>query len=415
MIHVTIQQLSSYVDEQLAGDSADLVRQHLSACLECERKLSALARMDEALARALTDHPGDDLYQRLEREIASALAAEGNARAEEVVAVTPERAAPSTPARSRSVPTGIAAAGPARTHAAVASPGSSPKPQRSEPAPSAPQRPPKKESSAGLWITVFSLALIAGSAGVVVSHSGSVQGWLDGLVSNPNFTTRTPGASIPQPAVDTEPPATADAAAGTQDAAFATDMLATSQPEASRAPGTAPAPPRSLAPSEKETIDTNDDVDWDAEGLDGEETSPESMRADEAMSYPGAPASSSSASGRGSGGSKRDDPYANLRPETQATLREAERVHEQTLFHPTAEQFDIAARRWEEALEGLTGPEQVTVRGRLADARFRAWEAGPTDGRADAAMAAIRSYLLFAPPGISREEAKARLARISPR
>jgi hypothetical protein len=139
------------------------------------------------------------------------------------------------------------------------------------------------------------------------------------------------------------------------------------------------------------------------------------MRADEVMASMGASPGASPGSGRTQGGSRRDDPFANLRPETQASVREAERFHQEILFHPTAEQFEMAALRWERALEGMSGPEQVTVRGRLADARYRAWEAGPTPERADAAITAIRSYLLFAPPGIAREEAKARLERLTPR
>jgi hypothetical protein len=145
------------------------------------------------------------------------------------------------------------------------------------------------------------------------------------------------------------------------------------------------------------------------------------MRADEVMAgldggRAGSGRAGTSRSGSGTaGGPRPSDPYANMRPETRAAVRDAERVHQQTLFHPTAEQFDTAAARWERVLDGMSGPEQVTVRGRLADARYRAWEASPTPQRTDAAITAIRSYLLFAPPGLAREEAKQRLERISPR
>ena len=91
MIHVTVQQLSSYLDDQLVGGSADIVRQHLTACPECDAKLGALSRMDAALTRALSHDPGEDVYRRLEREIASALGPDAGAKAAEILASAPTR------------------------------------------------------------------------------------------------------------------------------------------------------------------------------------------------------------------------------------------------------------------------------------------------------------------------------------
>src|SRR5687767_12566796 len=90
MIHVTIQQLSSYLDEQLNDGSADLVRQHLAECADCEGKLGTLSRMDAAITRALSHEPGDDLFRRLEREIASKLGTD--AKAEQILEVAPVKA-----------------------------------------------------------------------------------------------------------------------------------------------------------------------------------------------------------------------------------------------------------------------------------------------------------------------------------
>jgi hypothetical protein len=428
VIHVTIQQLSSYLDEQLAEGSADLVRQHLAACPECESRLGAFSRMDAALTRALSHDPGDDLLRRIERAVSSALGPDVMAKADEILAAASAKT--STPVRpaatkttagvvssSRAVPN---ARVPAATVAATKTKGRdipatawTPSTEREAvgtPAAAASRR--SKSSSRGTWVVIFSLAIIAGSAGVMVSHSGTVQGWLDSLVSDPNFSTtplRAP-RDVEQIAVadsDSSAVAPIDSASGA--AVGATDGA--SAAGVPIAPGVAP-PPRI---AQVHDSDVQEDSEESAEAFTDEETAPQTMRADEVLASGTSAPSGRAASGRSGAGSRQSDPYANLRPETQAQVRDAERVHQQTLFHPTAEQFDTAALRWERVLEGMSGQEQVVVRGRLADARYRAWEAGPTTQRADAAIAALRSYLLFAPPGITREEAKARLENISPR
>ena len=447
MIHVTIQQLSSYLDEQLAQGSADLVRQHIEACPECGTRLGAFSRMDEAITRALTHDPGDGVLERIERGVSAALGPDAKDKAQEILASAPAQkvsvrgimakagTAPVSAARRsggstiRNSTGGHATGG----NATAASAGAPAAPSQRSAAPVAKRRrevpatawtphnarggaatappPPRRQGSAsGMWIAVFSLAVIAGSAGVMVSHSGTVQGWLDSLVSNPNFGASRPSASAPNPGL--VPPASdaSDSSAMTVATAYGLDSTLTGVTGvASSVPP--PPPPRSTQVRDGEFQDESG-----TEAFTEEETAPQTMRADEVMAgQDGGRASSGRASSAAAGGSRPSDPYANMRPETQAAVRDAERVHQQTLFHPTAEQFDTAAARWERVLDGMSGPEQVTVRGRLADARYRAWEASPTPQRADAAITAIRSYLLFAPPGVAREESKDRLERLSPR
>jgi hypothetical protein len=350
----------------------------------------------------------------MEREIATALGPDAKEEAPEIVAAArqpaaaPQRPKKSAPARAAAGvhPRAAAAPAPPRPREVREVPSTAWTPSATRATPTAAGSGGAKGSSSGPWIAVLSLAIIAGSAGVVVSHTGTVQGWLDGLVSSPNFKVGGPSAASETPVV---------AAPNAPDSASATPEITSADgiaDAAAEAPGASPAassasptPARGLAVAGDDPSD-----EWDEDAFTEEESRPQTMRADEVLASTGTPGS-----GRTHGGSRRDDPYSNLRPEAQAEVREAERVHQQTLFHPTAEQFDIAALRWERALEGMSGPEQVTVRGRLADARFRAWEAGPTPERADAATAAIRSYLLFAPPGIAREEAKTRLEQIAPR
>ena len=444
MIHVTIQQLSSYLDEQLNQGSADLVRQHLAECSECESRFGTLSRMDAALTRALSHDPGDDIFRRLEREIASALGPDAVTKAAEILgdapakastpsSMEPKKQSSATPAKpSKRAP--ISNAGTKATADRVRDVPSTawtPRVERGRPERASPERGAtergrterathaqsqdpgrhKSGSSAGAWVAVFSLAIIAGSVGVVVSHTGAVQGWLDGLISKPNFTVPKPGTqAVPNDPVTTEL-ATSDSAGAAVDVMALIDPAPVPASESQTSHASLPPPPGSPRRNTSNELEPVDDSSEFTE----EETTPQTMRADEVLASGASGSYGSGASARGHGGDRRDDPYAGLRPESQAAVREAERVHEQTLFHPTAEQFDVAAIRWERALEGLSGPEQVTIRGRLADARYRAWEAGPTATRADAAMSAIRSYLLFAPPGTTREEAKARLQRLDPR
>jgi hypothetical protein len=73
----------------------------------------------------------------------------------------------------------------------------------------------------------------------------------------------------------------------------------------------------------------------------------------------------------------------------------------------TAKEHDEAAAAWEEALPELQDDADELAAGRreIAAARYAAWREGSTPERRDAAMRAVRAYLLCAPAGAERDRA----------
>ena len=104
MIHLTIQQLSSYHDGELAEASADSARQHLEMCESCAGKLEKLSAQVEALAKALESRADDALHERITRAI------------EERIHAERPKVAPATEAAVAEAPA-IAAAAPAPVRA----------------------------------------------------------------------------------------------------------------------------------------------------------------------------------------------------------------------------------------------------------------------------------------------------------
>lgn len=68
-----------------------------------------------------------------------------------------------------------------------------------------------------------------------------------------------------------------------------------------------------------------------------------------------------------------------------------------------AHQHDAAAAQWERLLRHVEGsPLEVHTRGRIAEERYRAWEAEPNDHRAQDAREALTAFLVRAPQGAER-------------
>ncbi len=109
-------------------------------------------------------------------------------------------------------------------------------------------------------------------------------------------------------------------------------------------------------------------------------------------------------------------PFAALPDSIREVVWEAERLSEQAgtrswdtgpeLDAAGAGKLDAAAAQWERVLARLHGgAPEAEARYRLAEARYRAWTAEPTPGRAAAAAAAIAAYLERAPAGARRAQA----------
>ncbi|HYR69024.1 MAG TPA: zf-HC2 domain-containing protein, partial [Candidatus Dormibacteraeota bacterium] len=80
MIHLTPQQLSSYMDGELNEVSTELVRRHMGMCEECTLKFAALEEQEEQLLHALVHEPGDDFFDRFAGDVERLLPASGSRR-----------------------------------------------------------------------------------------------------------------------------------------------------------------------------------------------------------------------------------------------------------------------------------------------------------------------------------------------
>ncbi len=128
MIHLTIQQLSSYHDGELAGVSAESARQHLAMCEACAGKLVRLSAQVESLAKALESRADDALHERIARAI------------EERIRAERPKAAPAAEHAATDAPAGATAA-PAPARATPAPTVPPPKPRVEVPRSEAPARP----------------------------------------------------------------------------------------------------------------------------------------------------------------------------------------------------------------------------------------------------------------------------------
>lgn len=72
MIHVTLQQLTAYMDGELTDASTELVRRHLSECPECTGRFARLEEQEDWLVRMLKDEPDDDFFRHLKASISLA-------------------------------------------------------------------------------------------------------------------------------------------------------------------------------------------------------------------------------------------------------------------------------------------------------------------------------------------------------
>lgn len=77
-----------------------------------------------------------------------------------------------------------------------------------------------------------------------------------------------------------------------------------------------------------------------------------------------------------------------------------------------AADYDTAAARWQKLVPGRTGAALQEGRFRLAEARYQAWQAGPTPARARAATDALIAYLRYADSGAKRDQAASWLTRV---
>jgi anti-sigma factor RsiW len=415
VIHLTLQQLSAFLDGELTEASTELIRRHLSECTTCTVRFARIEAQDEITAKILVDEPDDEFFRGLLESIGS-----GNVRRVE---------APAAPPAPRMTP-------PAETKATVVpeakvkpkDPVRVPKAPRSVTAPTpTPQRRAEdvvrnaRRVTAGRIAAVIVCILLA-SVGWVVLHGGMKAIRVLRLPAPvlapkpspmaPHSEPRSDAADQPEPESPTSPGAEApptgepsspgDVAVGSQPVAETEAPVPITTPEPAPAPKSGPKPARKAAPKPEHlverplqnvvpvrTIVTETALD---PGAPSESAPTPAPTGTPAAPTPAAPSALTIARVVGDA--------------TSASLRAARTKD------PVA--FDDAASAWERAVPMLsTSPEDLAVaRRELAQARFQAWAEAPTPARREAAIGAARIYLLYAPPGPERDQAWTWLARL---
>ncbi|HET7498859.1 MAG TPA: zf-HC2 domain-containing protein [Candidatus Eisenbacteria bacterium] len=328
MIHLTLNQISAYIDAELPEASVELVRLHLSSCLECTERFGHIEEQEGALARLLVNDPGDPFFERFAERV---LGPEPVEKAKPVKKPEPVKEAgpvpKAEPVKKPEPPLLVAAAEAPRDPTEPPRPRAAPAPApkeapRQRPAPkAAASRPkasgpvtndgPRKAGAARILLTVAALLIVLSAAAVIAVRPRI-----------PQLSFAPTERQVPDP--------------GAQDAR----------------PPRVPSAPSDAVP------------DPSAGGSD-------------------------------------------LLERAAARSSEAERAG-------TAEAHDAAAAAWEEALPQLekNADELAAGRREIASARYAAWSKDPTPERRDAAMSAVRAYLLCSPAGADRDRAWTWLAEL---
>lgn len=287
MIHLTLNQISAYLDNELPMASVELVRLHLSSCLECTERFGLIEEQETALARLLVDDPGDPFFEGFSDRVLGPKPVES----------APAAPSPPPPPEPAAVPRVSATPPPAATSSEARTPR------------------PKRRTARFLLPAAALLVVVSAAAMVAVGPEGLRLGSL--LPSLGVLPATTPHAADSSPSGDAQSPAEASA------------------------PG--PDPSSAAVLLER--------------------------------------AAERSAAAQRSG---------------------------------AAEDYDVAATAWEAALPELRANEDELAAGRreVASARFAAWRATPDAARRESATAAVRAFLLGAPPGPDRDRAWAWLAEL---
>jgi len=433
VIHLTIQQLSSYLDGQLSESSADHTRQHLAECEECASKYAALEEQETLLTGALTHDPGDAFFDTFangvqDRILSDAAAPKPPTSLKPVVPVKPvasSKADPMSAFGSGNSRAEITTA--KRTAAATVPPARRAVTSGVTPSFTPSPRPSRSFS----WVAVMVVVMILGSIGLVVANAGKIVSRVESITSRGDSGSRAFGS---------DPLVPPDAGVAPMDAGPGSGMTpaqgATSPGQVAIAPNqgpvAGPAQPlhagmtsSGMAPSGMPAVPGTSPAPHPKVNHQGAKTDDEladesvpvtesgsSLHVLGALPQPNANQPVQDSSSMTPAGSA--DPFAALPPDEQPSVRTAQDAMNAAHSDPSANNYEAAASAWEQALDEMRGrPEQTVARQQVAEALFYAWQASPNTDRADAAMRALRTYLVAAPPGLAREEAKYRLGQLN--
>ncbi len=453
MIHLTPQQLSSYMDGELNEVSTELVRRHMGACEECTLKFAALEVQEEHLSHALVHEPGDEFFERfaaaVERQLpqskepgskrgasspanrAAALreaarstaGSAGFPAAETKVEINPPEAmqqpAPEQkPAASRTALPRPAAAelSPAQglgfddetdfdddvvtaarsADAPVSARPSTTRPSPVErPIPSAARRYSERKATPPARPTQRPAPQrrhqIGRPAPSIPWYAAAILIVIAGAAGVMASRTDPVSAWLDSHGVRRPVSRRANPASiGSGLPAASTEQEPPTRPVPEPSPGEK-TPSVQATPSDDEASPPND-----SESSADDFTEPEPQAAERFLTPP-------------------KDPFADLPRAALAQVRTAQHSKEAADANPSAARYEAAAAEWERTVPLLRGARQQSLgRLELASSRYRAWENAPNEDRASAAAVAIRTYLSLAPQGAPRVVAKSWLARVSP-
>ena len=402
MIHMTIQQLSSYLDAELATDSMERVGIHLSSCEECTHKFTSIEQQANLLTSVLRRDPGDVLSERFEREVDERIASGKRMVAPRPTAI---RTLPPLPDIPRATLEPVREDPAPRTNGVqraaktvVGSIAGLTRPRRRE------DDPPRWPAA---WAVVAILAVIVSATGVVASRTGLLHSLgdlreLGGLFDLPSVEGLH---RVPEPVV-----ASTDSTAVTESvpAAWVAESGTSADVQAASASQDAPAALVQEAPQQTSHDRRSNASDTAAQEEEDEFSVPESPPTEPPPVQQAAP-------GAGTSTLRGDEllPSGSTPSRPSTPVEAARMMSERAASDPSASSYEAAARSWEAALGTLHGDAYQDGRWRIAEARFRAWQMDSEEGsRASRANAAIRAFLIAAPPGEAREQARQWLTTI---
>jgi anti-sigma factor RsiW len=394
MTHVTLQQLSAYLDGELAATSAEPVRQHLSHCPECTGQFARIEGLEELLLPLLNHDPGDAFFDYFPGTIDYGDGGT-SAPARWPHAAEPPRTAEQPPA-AEPLPVANLEDDPERLISNEDSPRKTAPPapllpesptlygRREDDPPQQPSRTPAPRRGLVGWIAAAVLLVVAASVAVVTMRPRVAPLPIPSEaqpVEAPEMRSEeapTPGPAL-EPELNDAPtgqPSTGGTATETEEDSSAEDPASISAPAPAPMrlrPIQPPPPPRPDQSDPEETISPSPDPEVVHGG--GDEAS------------------------------------------TAMARTEVERAKRQSLEADrtkTVASYETAAGAWERVLSrlGSSPVEEAVARREWAQLRFQAWAAEPTPARRDAAIGATRAYLLYAPPGPDRDQAWVWLGRL---
>jgi len=445
VIHLTLQQLSAFLDGELTSASTELIRRHLSECDACTLRFGRIEAQEEVMARILVDEPGDAFFVELGESIATG----------------------TTGGKPAARPTEKKRASVADRRTPVAQPAPLPSSAPAPPAPDPETRPilygrraqetaPRargERRAMGTLIVAIVICVIVASVAWIGFHrdDGSSRAVLRSDSERPSPPVEPAAPESPPPAaiapaeappksaptVETPMAASVEVASESAErvaletapeAVPATVPIVAPEKTPPKAPVVAPEKTREKPAKRRAASDPMSDG-WLRMVVPGRPeptftTKPPAPAPERLVERPAqnvvpvrtiitetivAPADQETGPPPPAA-----TPQAPAEISTTRLIQEARSASLRAAKSKDPLAFDGAASAWEQAMPASGGsPEDLAMaRRELAQARFQAWALSPSAARREAAITAARAYLLYAPPGPERDQAWTWLGRL---